>query len=330
MTPDQFIEKWRRTTTSERAASQEHFIDLCRLLEQPTPHEIDPDGRFYAFERGAARTGMATGGWADVWKRGHFGWEYKRRSGGRSTTLAKALQQLQLYALALESPPLLVVSDIDVIEIHTAFQNAVQAVHTIQIEELAEPATRRLLGWVFDTPEQLRPQTTRDQATAAAAERFAGLADQLRARGHEPEKVAHFLNRLLFCMYAEDAGLLREELFTELLERAGQVPDDGDDLVARLFSVMRSGGTFGLERVHRFNGGLFDSDETVPLSRDEFLELGELARMDWSQIEPALFGTLFERGLDPDKRAQLGAHYTDAGSIHRIVDAVVTAPLETE
>ena len=161
MTPEQFVSKWRRTSTSERAASHEHFIDLCHLLEQPTPHEIDPDGAFYAFERGAARTGMAAGGWADVWKRGHFGWEYKRRSGGRSTTLAKALTQLQLYALALESPPPLIVSDIDVIEIHTAFQNAVQEVHTIRIEELLDPAVRERLRWCFDAPERLRPVRTR-------------------------------------------------------------------------------------------------------------------------------------------------------------------------
>ena len=76
MTPDQFIAKWKIAELKERAAAHSHFIDLCRLLDEPAPTDADPTGDWYAFERGATKT---TGGegWADVWKRGHFGWEYK-------------------------------------------------------------------------------------------------------------------------------------------------------------------------------------------------------------------------------------------------------------
>ena len=123
MTPEAFVSKWSKTTTKERASSQEHFIDLCRVLGEDTPNEADPVGEWYAFEKGVEKTGAGRG-WADVWKRGHFGWEYKSKSGGRERTMSAALKQLQLYALALESPPLLIVSDIDTIEIHTSFQNA--------------------------------------------------------------------------------------------------------------------------------------------------------------------------------------------------------------
>ncbi len=108
MTPDQFIIKWKAVDLNERAASQSHFIDLCRMLDEPTPSDIDPNGGFYAFERGATKS---TGGegWADVWKRDHFGWEYK----GKRKNLDAAFAQLQQYALALENPPLLVVCDMD-------------------------------------------------------------------------------------------------------------------------------------------------------------------------------------------------------------------------
>jgi hypothetical protein len=156
VTPEAFIAKWSEATTKERAAAQEHFIDLCRLLGQPTPNEVDPIGEWFAFERGVTKTGGERG-WADVWKRGCFGWEYK----GKGKNLKGALAQLQLYALALESPPLLIVSDIDSIEIHTAFQNAVQDVHRIALAEMVKPELIQKLRWAFTEPERLRPKRTR-------------------------------------------------------------------------------------------------------------------------------------------------------------------------
>ena len=85
MTPQQFITKWQRVQLSERSASQQHFLDLCELLEQPKPAAADPDGAFYRFECGVKKTGGGDG-WADVWMRGHFGWEYK----GKHKDLAAA------------------------------------------------------------------------------------------------------------------------------------------------------------------------------------------------------------------------------------------------
>lgn len=326
MTPDAFVAKWRESTTKERAASQEHFIDLCHVLGEKTPHEADPAGEWYAFEKGVEKTGAGRG-WADVWKKGCFGWEYKSKSGGRASTISGALKQLQLYALALESPPLLIVSDIDTIEIHTAFQNAVQEVHVIQHKELADPNKLKLLRWAFAEPERLRPKRTRNQITSVAAGEFAGLAFQLRDAGHDPLKVAHFLNRILFCMFAEDAGLLKSNLFSDMAEKGVEHPEHFDTFIKRLFQAMQTGGPFGTEIIDWFNGGLFDSDDTIPLSLAQVRTVRDLARMDWSQIEPAIFGTLFERGLDPEKRSQLGAHYTDPESIMRLVNPTIVEPL---
>ncbi len=73
MTPQQFITKWKRVTLSERSACQQHFLDLCELLGQPKPADVDSDGSWYTFERGVHKTGGGKG-WADVWMRGHFGW----------------------------------------------------------------------------------------------------------------------------------------------------------------------------------------------------------------------------------------------------------------
>ncbi len=116
MTPQQFIAKWQRVTLSERAACQQHFLDLCELLGQPKPAEADPEGSWYTFEKGVATTEDKRG-WADVWMRDHFGWEYK----GRHKDLKAAYAQLLLYREALENPPLLVVCDMDRFEVHTNF-----------------------------------------------------------------------------------------------------------------------------------------------------------------------------------------------------------------
>ena len=132
MTPHDFIRKWRAATLKERSAAQGHFIDLCRLLGEKTPAEADPEGLWFCFERGARKTGGGDG-WADVWRRGCFGWEYK----GKRKDLDEAFAQLQRYAIALENPPLLIVSDIETIRIHTNFTNTVQQVHTIALDDLA-------------------------------------------------------------------------------------------------------------------------------------------------------------------------------------------------
>jgi hypothetical protein len=108
MTPSEFIKKWKAANLKERSAAQEHFIDLCRLLGEQTPAEADPEGEWYCFERGASKL-TGGDGWADVWKRGHFGWEYK----GKHKDLKAAYIQLQQYSVALENPPLMVVCDME-------------------------------------------------------------------------------------------------------------------------------------------------------------------------------------------------------------------------
>lgn len=325
MTPERFVAKWRAAKVKERAGAQEHFIDLCRLLDEKTPVEADPEGISYCFEKGATKT---TGGegFADVWKRGCFGWEYK----GKRKDLQAAFAQLQRYAVALENPPLLIVSDMERIEIHTNFTNTVAEVHVLELDDLLDPQKRRLLKWAFSDPERLRPGVTREAITAEAAEQFAQVAQRLRARGYDPERVAHFVQRMLFALFAEDIGLLPERLFSKLLDTAAGQPSRFEAMAKGLFAAMKDGGHFGVEAIPWFDGGLFDSDDALPLEAVDITTLRRAAALDWSAIEPSIFGTLFERGLDPDKRSQLGAHYTDRDKIMLIVEPVVLRPLAAE
>jgi hypothetical protein len=328
MNPAEFAKKWRGVTTGERASAQSHFIDLCRMLGQPTPHEADPTGEWYAFEKGA---GKAEGGdgWADVWMRDHFAWEYK----GKRKDLAAAYSQLNGYREALGNPPLLVVCDLARFEIHTHFNSTVPRVYRFTLDDLAadpgEPL--RILRAVFTDPEALRPTRLREELTERAAKDFADLATALRARGHHPHTVAHFLDRLLFAMFAEDAGILPKNLIDRL---AAATKGDAAGFSAALHDLFgkmaKGGGLFGVERIEWFNGGLFDDAEVIALATAEMETIGRVSKLDWSQIEPAIFGTLFERGLDPDQRAQLGAHYTDRASILRLVEPVLMAPLRRD
>ncbi len=322
VTPEQFIAKWKAVELKERSASQSHFIDLCKLLDEPAPTDADPTGEWYTFERGATKTSGAKG-WADVWKRAHFGWEYK----GKHDNLIKAFGQLQQYAIALENPPLLVVCDMDRFEIHTNWTNTVAEVHAFSLDDLLDARNREKLKWVMSAPERLKPRLTRDALTEDMASRFADLAKSLGAKGLNPQKVAHFVNRLVFAMFAEDVELLPNEMFKRMLEHCLFNPTDFQSLASDLFHAMRLGGRVGFEKVEWFNGGLFDDDDAMELTREEIKLVLDAARMNWSEVDPSIFGTLFERGLDPSKRSQLGAHYTDNEKIRLIIEPVLIEPL---
>ena len=321
MEPKEFIRKWTGATLKERSGAQEHFIDLCRLLKEPTPAEADPTGAHYCFERGA-RKDTGGDGWADVWKRHCFAWEYK----GRHANLDAAFNQLRQYALALENPPLLIVSDMARFRIRTNWTNSVSETHEFGLEDLADAAVRDKLKWALSEPERLRPGESRQALTERAAATFATLAQALRDRGHDAQTVAHFVNRLVFCMFVEDVGLLPRHMFSRMLKEAKRSPCTFPELASDLFRAMSKGGRVGFESVHWFNGDLFNDDTALPLQRDEIGTALAAAALDWSEIDPSILGTLFERGLDPDKRSQLGAHYTDRDKIMLIVDPVIVRP----
>ena len=325
MTPRDFVKKWKAATLKERSAAQEHFLDLCELVGHGKPAALDPQGEFFCFEKGAEKRG-GSDGFADVWKRGFFALEYK----GKHKDLEAAWKQLDEYRADLENPPLLLTCDTSRIEIHTSFQNAKHVVYPIALEELVQPEKLELLRWVFFEPERFRPGKINPVVTADAAKALGELAQRLRGRGLEPRAVARFLDRLLFALFAEDIGLLPNEVASKLFEATRGKPELFETLIGDLFRKMADGGFFGVDRIPHINGSLFDDASTIALTEEELGLLAAAARLDWSAIDPSIFGTLFERGLDPAKRAQLGAHYTSREDIETLVEPVVMAPLRRE
>ena len=276
---------------------------------------------------------MKTGGgdgWADVWKRGCFAWEYK--SPGKD--LNAALKQLQYYVRSLENPPLLIVSDMERIELHTNWTNTVQEVHTLSLPELADARRRQLLKKAFSETEveELKPGKTREALTKEVARgvRQAG-AEPARARPRPGEGGALRQPHGVLHVRGGRGPAARQAVQADAAGepgRAGELRRERRRRCSRRWP--KQGGKVGFQRIEWFNGGIFDDDSALPLTRTDIKIALGAANRNWSNIDPSIMGTLFERGLDPGKRSQLGAHYTDPDKIMLIVNPVIVEPLTRE
>ncbi|MEI6179564.1 MAG: DNA methyltransferase, partial [Chloroflexales bacterium] len=220
--------------------------------------------------------------------------------------------------------------DIQTIVIHTNFVNTVKQTSTLSLDDLEKTEGLQLLRKVFFTPRALEPALTIQKVTEEAAADFADLADLLRRYGEPPQAIAHYLIRLLFCLFAEDVGLLPTGLFTEIITATRHKAAAFVAQVQDLFAKMAVGGYFGSQAIKHFNGGLFEDNTALPLDSDGLAILARVSALDWSAIEPSIFGTLFERSLDSTKRSQLGAHYTSRDDIMLIVEPVLMAPVRRQ
>ncbi len=323
MTPESFIAKWSKSELKERSACQEHFLDLCHLVGHPTPAEADPTGQSYCFERFAEKLD-GSDGFADVWKRGHFAIEYK----GRRKDLGAAYEQLLRYREDLDNPPLLVVCDTDRLVVHTNFTNTAKLTHELNLENLADPGSLALLRALFYAPEKLKPGTTIAFVSEEAARRVGQLAAILEGRGHGRMDTARFLMRLVFALFAEDADLLPEKLVESLLTEGLRKPSMACPLLEKLFTAMRDGddGMAFTREIPHFNGGLFEDPSALPLETGDLEMLVGVAKLDWSTIDPAIFGNLYEYGLGAESRSKRGVHYTSREDILHLIEPVLLRP----
>lgn len=166
--------------------------------------------------------------------------------------------------------------------------------------------------------------------TEDAAARLGAVADSLRQRGLDPHDVAHFLIRIVFCLFAEDVGLLPRGLFSQILDKSRHEPARFQRLMSQLWSAMATGGDFGAEPIKHFNGNLFDNQPPPLLTHDEIAAIAHAGALEWNTVDASIFGTLFTRGIDPKLRSQLGAEYTSRTDIETLIEPVVLAPLRRQ
>src|SRR5213595_1719442 len=299
MTPAEFKRKWHRYQGKESSAYQEHFSDLCRLLGQPTPAEADSTGsESFCFQKRVVKDAELLfelreepepaepneRGFADVWKKGCFAWEYK----GKKKNLDAANQQLLRYRESLLNPPLLVACDFDRYIVRTNFNGTVQETHEFTNANIDDPKILQLLRAVFTDPEFLKPQRTTDEVTEKLAQQIGEVARSLQEREsvelidarsrrelavaqRKNLRIARFLNRIVFCFFAEDTGLLPKNVVTDIFKTSVHDPEHFAEVLEDLFRRMAKGGTFGPHKIRHFNGHLVEEATVLELTEEEML-----------------------------------------------------------
>lgn len=259
--------------------------------------------------------------------------------------MLKAYGQAEQYARALPSsegrPPLLVVVDVGhSIELYSEFTCTGGTYvpfpdprsHRILIDRLNDPKVRETLRLAWTDPKALDPARRTARVTREIAQSLGRLALSLEKSGHSPEAVATFLMRALFTMFAEDVELLPKDSFITLLKSLEGQSVQFVPMVEELWRTMKTGGfsTVLRKKIALFNGGLFENVTALPLTNDQFELLIDASEADWRDVEPAIFGTLLERALNPIERHKLGAHYTPRAYVERLVVPTIVEPLRAE
>nr|WP_263821465.1 DNA methyltransferase [Salinibacter sp.] len=323
----------RRVDYPDQADRERGFIDLykrgCFVLEakQGSDAPSETEGERLGVEEPTRRYGTA--------RRDRREWE---------RAMQRAKNQAYRYARGLPDeegwPPFLVAVDVGhCIDLYADFarqgKNYVPFpdanAHRIFLEDLRDEAVRERLRAVFADPLSLDPTRRSTAVTRQLAEHLAQVAASLE-EDHDPDRVAGFLMRCLFTMFAEDVELLPPRSFTELLERCRGTLDAVPKILDSLWATMDAGGFDAalMEDVRAFNGSLFEDHDALPVSEAQLELLIKAAEADWSDVEPAIFGTLLERALDPRERHKLGAHFTPRAYVERLVVPTVIEPLREE
>ena len=324
---------FERTVTWQHGdgGTSANFIDLykrgCFILEAKQGSDKTAATDFPELA-GKLKTGTA--------RRGTSGWD-------RAMQAAK--NQAERYAKALPGeegwPPFLVVVDVGhSIELFSEFSRSGKTYlpfpdprsHRLALADLKRPEVRERLRQVWTDPDLLDPAKRSAKVTREVADRLARLAKSLEVAGHSAHRVGDFLKRCLFTMFAEDIGLIPNNGYTTLLESLRGAADKYAPMAESLWQTMKEGGFSPVlrEKLLRFNGGLFEAAEALPLSEEQLEMLILAGKADWRDVEPAIFGTLLERALDPTERHHLGAHYTPRDYVERLVLPTVVEPLRAD
>ncbi|WP_339934381.1 class I SAM-dependent DNA methyltransferase [Vreelandella glaciei] len=352
---DSFIDRWKGTTGTEKANYQLFLSELCTLLELPTPDPASKDNseNAYTFERRVdiqTPDGSENRGFIDLYKRGAFVLEAKQTGKGLETkgwdkAMQAAYNQADQYVRALPAkegrPAFILVTDVGrTLALYSEFSRSGGTYvpfpdprnYRIKLEDLRQPDIQQRLKALWEAPDTLDPSQYAARVTREVSGKLATLAKTLEADGYEVDRVAHFLKRCLFTMFSEDVELLPKGSFTTFLERMKATPEHFTDAIGSLWESMNSGGFSGVltAKIMRFNGGLFKGIDPIPLNAEQIQLLIDAAKADWRFVEPAIFGTLLERALDPRERHKLGAHYTPRAYVERLVMPTLIEPLRRE
>ncbi|WP_018631781.1 class I SAM-dependent DNA methyltransferase [Neomegalonema perideroedes] len=333
---DDYVFEKRVTFHHAGGATSSGFIDLykrgCFVLEAKQSAKPEKPADLPQLPLLAPKSGPKSG-------------KVARTSSSFDAAMWKARAQAEKYAKALPKnhgwPPFIIAVDIGhIIDVYADFSLIGKNYapfpdpqsYRIKLEDLLNPEIRARLLAIWTDPLSLDRSREAARVTREIATHLSLLAVSLEKDGHPSEVVARFLMRCLFTMFAEDVKLLPKDSFKELLRAARGVPESFPPLVTELWQKMDGGGfsTSLRKQVSRFNGFLFKETQALPLRSEQLGLLIGAAEADWSQVEPAIFGTLLERALAAKERHKLGAHYTPRPYVERLVRPVLIDPLRED
>jgi hypothetical protein len=329
--------RWASAKAAERANFQSYLIELCEALEVERPR---PAGSEYEFEypvKVVNRDGTESTNFIDLYKKDHFLIEAKDQGSSDTDTilLRKAYGQARTYAAALDTspPPYLLVLDVG----RTLFiwdrwnfgYGGFSAAAKINLATLSDNMEGiALLRDIFQRPQSRNPNVRGTAVTREIAGQLAELASSLENRGFDQERIARFLIRCVFTMFAEDTGLIPDMPFSQAIIDIGlNDPADFSVALADMWRAMDQGTRFGLKKFLRFNGHFFRDQEVLTLTKDDLLILKRAAEATWESVEPSIMGTLLVRALDPVERHRLGAEFTPREFVERVVRPTVEEPV---
>jgi hypothetical protein len=208
-----------------------------------------------------------------------------------------------------------------------------EPVDTVALVDLAKRYTA--LNFLF--PDERKPQFNNDREAVSrnAADQMAELFRKLTKRPAKPiprPQAQRFVLQTVVSMFAEDIDLLPSGTIKGIVDDCLENKQNPYDLFGGLFGQMNSstpasGGRF--KGIRYFNGGLFSKIEPIELTRFELQLMGGkdgAATKDWSKVNAAIFGTLFQHSMDEDERHALGGHFTSESDIQRIVGPTIVRP----
>lgn len=330
-------ERWNCASARERSNAQLYIVELCDALGVERPR---PAGTGYEFEHPVHVVGRDDGvescNFIDLYKRGCFVLEAKQQGRERVNDIAlrRAFGQAHTYAKSLPGspPPYLLVLDVGrTLLVWDRWQGTYGSFAGGRRIDLSDLAHReddiRLLQDIWEEPSRRNPGVRAAEVTEEIAGRLAELARRMEDRGYAPERVARFMMRCVFTMFAEDTGLLPERFFQRAVHVGVHDPSGFVSNVEELWRAMDQGRRFYFQQLLRFNGHFFRDAEALPLLADDLALLLRASQAAWRQVEPAIFGTLLVRALDPAERHRLGAEYTPRAYVERVVRATMEEPV---
>jgi hypothetical protein len=329
-------DKWAYAEASERANFAPYLIDLCKALGVDGP---GPAGSGYQLEltiKVITKDGIEVANYIDCFRRDFFAIEAKDQEPGRSSDLLlrRAFGQVRNYVTYAPGgmPPYVMVMDVArtliVWDRWNGNYGDWQAGRRIDLTKLHErPDDAQLLHAIWTDPRSLDPRARAQAVTKEVAGYLANLARALEEAGNDQERVARFIMRCVFTMFAEDISLLPGEPFRKILARCTDEPAAFPEQAQALWKAMDAGEKFDWKKLMRFNGHFFRDSEALPLTKQAIVVLSLAAEADWQDVEPAIFGTLLTRALDPAERHRLGAEFTPREFVERVVRPTVEEPI---